>query len=84
MESGIIPSSSVTASAFQAGYEPTHARVNDTQGWYTPERTSSSDYLQIDTGALHYITTVATQVGFISFDENGYKTYLRNLTRYIE
>lgn len=62
MKSGIIPPSAVTASASQSGYEPTHARLDDGQGWYSPERTSSSDYLQIDTGTIHYITKVATQV----------------------
>ena len=62
MQSGSIPASAVTASAAQSGYEPTHARLDDGQGWYTPERTVSSDYLQIDTGSLHYITKVATQV----------------------
>jgi hypothetical protein len=62
MKSGTLSDSSITASESQPGYGPEHARLDNSQGWYTPERSSSQDFLQIDTGSLHYITKVATQV----------------------
>ena len=62
MKSGAIPDSAITASESQQGYGPEHARIDNPQGWYTPERQSSKDWLQIDTGSVHYITKIATQV----------------------
>ena len=62
MKSGAIPDSAITGSASQQGYGPEHARIDNPQGWYTPERQSSGDWLQIDTGSVHYITKIATQV----------------------
>ena len=64
MKSGTIPDSAITASESQSGYGPEHARIDNPQGWYTPERTASRDWLQIDTGSVHYITKIATQVIF--------------------
>lgn len=69
MKNGKIADSSITASESQPGYGPEHARLDNGQGWYTPERSSSQDFLQIDTGSLHYITKVATQVCEMVFDE---------------
>ena len=68
MKSGAIPDSAITGSASQQGYGPEHARIDNPQGWYTPERQSSGDWLQIDTGSVHYITKIATQVN-ISIQE---------------
>ena len=62
MKSGAIPDSAITASQSQIGYGPEHARLGNPQGWYTQERQTSQDYLQIDTGSVHYITKIATQV----------------------
>ena len=62
MKSGAIPDTAITGSASQQGYGPEHARIDNPQGWYTPERQSSGDWLQIDTGSVHYITKIATQV----------------------
>ena len=62
MKSGTIPASAITASQSQQGYGPEHARLDNPQGWYTQERQTSHDWLQIDTGSVHYITKIATQV----------------------
>ena len=62
MKSGAIPDTAITASQSQIGYGPEHARLDNPQGWYTQERQTSQDYLQIDTGSVHYITKIATQV----------------------
>ncbi|KAH3734492.1 uncharacterized protein LOC127850665 [Dreissena polymorpha] len=63
MQSGAIPNSALSASAYQPGYGPEKSRLNDSTGWFTPERATSQDFLQIDTGSQHYITKVATQGG---------------------
>ena len=59
----IIPDDRFTASSyFSDYYKPHYARLNGKErGWSPKTRDNSSDYLQIDLGAVFVIRAVATQ-----------------------
>ncbi|KAK3750410.1 hypothetical protein QZH41_016970 [Actinostola sp. cb2023] len=64
-----IPDSSFTASSYlyqdsdpsNKRYMPYNARLNEQWGWSPRDNDNSTDYLQIDLGAVRVITAVATQ-----------------------
>ncbi|XP_020607881.1 protein turtle homolog A-like isoform X2 [Orbicella faveolata] len=60
-----IPDARMTASTYYSNlYYPYYGRLNEDRGngaWCTKKRTDRTDYLQVDTGAVHSVCAVATQ-----------------------
>ena len=66
----IIPDDRFTASSYYSDYyKPHYARLNGKEGGWEPKtRDNSSDYLQIDLGAVFVIRAVATQGNSLGFE----------------
>ena len=76
-----IPDASMTASSYYDNdYLAYYGRLNGNRGegaWCTETATDTTDYLQVDMGAVHPVCAVATQ-GLISYSEwtTSYKVHL--------
>ena len=84
MESGATPHSSITAKSFRgSGYEPRFARLNGISGlgsWCSGTN-EIEDFLQIDTGKMQVISSIATQGNAFRSEEHTSELQSRQISR---